>query len=190
MVLRAPGAEGGIGGVVHHPELLQPRQYLPQHLDALGRHLLAERCEACQRAAGSGEARNRSGSLCTAGSATATTGILVFAHHGTRRGRSRREQHIDGPRDELVDSASPRVISPPVDAHLDHDAAPLDIAEIGHRLAEGPDAASISGVAKPTKPTIGMRGCCAERERAATPPPHRSMPRKSRRFIPNSIATE
>jgi hypothetical protein len=134
--LRAPRVEGRVGGIGHHAELLQSRQDFAKHFDALGRHLLAERCEAGQAATGPREALKKIGIALHGGQRHRHDGDLSFLHNRTRRGRAWREQHIDRPGYQFVDQGEPTGDVAISRARIDDDATPREVAEVGHCLAE------------------------------------------------------
>ncbi len=63
---------------------------------------------------------------------------------GARRRRARREQHIHGPPRERFDQRNPAADIAAGRLRIDDDAAALDIAEVGDRLAEGDEGRGVN----------------------------------------------
>ena len=118
---------------------------------------------------------NSSGSLCTAGSAIATTGIFVLRTAARAEAGPGANSTSTGMAANSSMMACPRAISPLAIAHVDDDVAPLDITEIGQRLAERRDNHVVERRACEAEVAHYRNAACAvllrQRVRAATPPP-------------------
>jgi hypothetical protein len=132
----APHAEGRVGGVIHDAQPLQPGYDLAQHLDALGRHLLAERRKAGQASAGPRQALEKIGIALHGRQRHRDDGDGCPLDDGARRGRARRQQHIHGPCNEGVDQCKPSANVAAGRLRIDDDGPAFDMAELGHRFTE------------------------------------------------------
>jgi hypothetical protein len=126
---------------------------------------------------------NSSGSLCTAGNATATTGIFVLRTMARAAAWPGERNTFTGSATSSSIMACPRATSPLALRALTMMVRPSTWPSPTSALRKAPTVtSSTSALANPTKPTIGMR-CCARAasgQEAATPPTSRM---NSRRFM-------